>query len=145
LFYYRNPFPPLSNIDTLRKKKYDEFLSKSISSATLLKSLEKCDTVNTNMHSLIKNQNTYENFLLFLNVKQIIALLFFILSSDTFKYIYEQGSINDVASIKPILPCFGLFSHEPLGLYCGILRFTSNKYHFYLIGSKSSLIIPTAA
>ena len=59
-FISRNPFPPLSNIDTLRKEKYEAFLIKSINSATLLKSLEKCDTINTNMHNLIKNQNKYE-------------------------------------------------------------------------------------
>jgi len=50
----------LSNIDTLRKEKYEAYLIKTINSATLLKSLEKCDTINTNMHSLIKNQNMYE-------------------------------------------------------------------------------------
>jgi hypothetical protein len=44
-----------------------------------------------------------------------------------------------MTSLTPILPCFGLFSFEPLGLYHGILRFTSNKYNFYLIGSKSPL------
>jgi len=69
-------------------------------------------------------------------------------SSDIFKFIYEQKSIDDVTSLLPILPCFGLFPSEPLGLYHGILRFTSNKYNFYLIGSKSPLytsIIAAAA
>ncbi len=56
-FISRNPFPPLSNIDILRKEKYDASLIQLINSATLLKSLEKCDTVNTNMHNLIRNQN----------------------------------------------------------------------------------------
>lgn len=59
--------------------------------------------------------------------------------SSTFKFIYEQETINDTKSLLPVLPCFGLFPHEPLGLYNGILRFYSNKYHFYLIGSKSPL------
>ncbi|CAF3774801.1 unnamed protein product [Adineta steineri] len=112
-----NPFPALSNIDTLRKEKYEANLIKIINSATLLKSLEKCDTININMHNLIQNQN----------------------SSDTFKFIYQQESENDFTTLTPILPCFGLFPIEPLGLYHGILRFTSNKYHFYLIGTKSSL------
>jgi hypothetical protein len=118
-----NPFPPLSNIDILRKDKYDASLIQSINSATLLKSLEKCDTVNTNMHNLIRNQN----------------------SSDTFKVIYEQESIDDVNKLIPILPCFGLFSFEPLGLYHGILRFSSNKYQFYLVGSKSPLYTSISA
>ncbi len=69
----------------------------------------------------------------------------FSFSSDTFKFIYQQESINDVTSLIPILPCFGLFSPEPLGLYHGILRFTSNKYNFYLIGSKSPLSTSTSA
>lgn len=55
----RTPFPALSNIDTLRKAKYDIQMTDSIRTATLLKSLEKCDTLNTNMHNLIKNQNRY--------------------------------------------------------------------------------------
>lgn len=57
---FRNPFPSLSNIDTLRKDKYDALLIKSINSATLLKSLEECQTLNSNMHNVIQNQNTYE-------------------------------------------------------------------------------------
>jgi len=69
----------------------------------------------------------------------IYFLFLFLISSDTFKYIYQQESKNDFKSLLTILPCFGLFSHEPLGLYNGILRFYSNKYHFYLVGSKSSL------
>ncbi|CAF0806787.1 unnamed protein product [Rotaria sp. Silwood1] len=112
-----NPFPPLSNIDTLRKDKYDAQLTKSINSATLIKSLEKCETVDNNVYNLIQNQN----------------------SSDTFKYVYHQESLNDVTTLLPILSCFELFPHEPLGLYHGILRFNSNKYHIYLVGSKSSL------
>ncbi|CAF3441279.1 unnamed protein product [Rotaria socialis] len=112
-----NPFPPLSNINTLRKESYDTFLTKSISSATLLKSLEPCDTLNLNMYNLIRNQN----------------------SSATFKYIYQQESTDDVASLMPVLPCFGLFPQEPLGLYLGVLRFSANKYQFYLVGSKSPL------
>ena len=56
----------------------------------------------------------------------------FYFSSDTFKFVYQQESDNDVTSLIPVLPCFGLFSSEPLGLYHGILRFTSNKYNFYL-------------
>ncbi|CAF1035789.1 unnamed protein product [Rotaria sp. Silwood1] len=112
-----NPFPPLSNIDTLRKENYDAFVIKSINSATLLKSLEPCDTINLDMYNLIKKQNT----------------------SEPFKYIYQQESINDVTSLKPLLPCFGLFSQEPLSLYLGILRFSSNKNQFYLVGSKSPL------
>lgn len=63
IFLFRNPFPILSNIDILRKDKYDLELSKSIQSATLIKSLEKCETINSNMHELIQNQNTYEEFL----------------------------------------------------------------------------------
>ncbi len=133
VLFSRNPFPALSNIDTLRKEKYEAFLIKTMSSATLLKSLEKCDTINTNMHNLIQNQNTYE-----IEFSRILKLRFSF-SSDTFKYIYEQESTNDVTSLLPILPCFGLFSLEPLGLYHGVLRFTSNKYNFYLIGSKSPL------
>ncbi len=66
-------------------------------------------------------------------------ILFILNRSDTFKYIYQQESINDVKSLLPILPCFGLFSYEPLGLYHGILRFYSNRYDFYLVGSKSPL------
>jgi hypothetical protein len=58
--YSRNPFPPLSNIDTLRKDKYDANLIKSINSATLIKSLGECKTLNSNMFYLIENQNTYE-------------------------------------------------------------------------------------
>ncbi|UJR23354.1 hypothetical protein I4U23_026366 [Adineta vaga] len=112
-----NPFPALSNIDTLRKEKYDTYVTKIIQSATLIKSLEQCDTINSNMHSLIQNQNT----------------------SDTFKYVYEQQSENDITKLLPVLPCFGLFPIEPLGLYHGILRFSSNRYNFFLIGSKSSL------
>ncbi|CAF3535907.1 unnamed protein product [Rotaria sordida] len=112
-----NPFPPLSNIDTLRKENYDAFLIKSINLATLLKSLEPCNTINLNMYNLIKSQN----------------------ASNAFKYIYQQESINDIASLTPILPCFGLFPQEPLGLYFGILRFSSNKNQFYLVGSKSPL------
>ena len=54
----RNPFPSLLNIETLQKDKYDETMTKAIGSATLLKSLEKCDTINSNMHNLIRNQNT---------------------------------------------------------------------------------------
>jgi len=111
-----NPFPSLTNIDTLRKDKYDAYLIKSINSATLIKSLEKCQTISNEMFDLIQNQNI----------------------SGTFKFIYQQESGNDVQSLIPILPCFGLFSHEPLGLYNGILRFYSNRYHFYLVGSKSS-------
>ncbi|CAF1025761.1 unnamed protein product [Adineta steineri] len=112
-----NPFPPLSNIDTLRKDKYEATLINAISSATLLKSLEKCDTINNYMHNLIQNQNI----------------------SNTFKYIYEQKSLNDVTSLIPVLPCFGLFSVEPLGLYHDILRFSSNTYNFYLVGSQSPI------
>lgn len=59
--------------------------------------------------------------------------------SDSFKYIYEQQALNDVTTLKPILPCFGLFPEEPLGLYLGVLRFTANRYKFYLVGSKSPL------
>jgi hypothetical protein len=59
--------------------------------------------------------------------------------SNSFKYIYRQESMNDMKSLQLVLPCFGLFSHEPLGLYQGILRFYSNNYDFYLIGSKSAL------
>ncbi len=71
----------------------------------------------------------------------------FVFSSDIFKVIYEQESVDDVNKLTPLLPCFGLFSFEPLGLYHGILRFSSNKYQFYLIGSKSPLYtsIPAAA
>ncbi|CAF3975969.1 unnamed protein product, partial [Rotaria sp. Silwood2] len=114
-----NPFPPLSNIDILRKDKYDAQLTKSANSATLIKSLKKCETIDNNVYNLIENQNT----------------------SDTFIYVYHQGSLNDVTSLLPILSCFKLFPHEPLGLYHGILRFSSNKYHFYLVGSKSPLYI----
>ncbi|CAF2618163.1 unnamed protein product [Rotaria sp. Silwood2] len=112
-----NPFPPLSYIDTLRKENYEAFLIKSINSATLLKSVEPCDTINLDMYHLIKNQNT----------------------SDAFKYIYQQESINDVSSLTPVLPCFGLFPQEPLGLYRDVLRFSANKNQFYLVGSKSPL------
>ncbi len=71
----------------------------------------------------------------------------FYFSSDTFKFIYQQESKDDVKSLIPVLPCFGLFPLEPLGFYNGILRFTSNRYDFYLIGSKSPLYtsIPNAA
>ncbi|CAF0787597.1 unnamed protein product [Adineta ricciae] len=112
-----NPFPAFSNIDTLRKDTYDAYLTKTIRSATLLKSLQQCDTLNLDMFNIIRNQNT----------------------SDTFKYIYEQQSENDINKLQPVLPCFGLFSLEPLGLYHGILRFSSNKYNFFLIGTKSPL------
>ncbi|CAF1042224.1 unnamed protein product [Rotaria sordida] len=110
-----NPFPPLSNIDILRKDKYDAQLTKSVNSATLIKSSEGCETINNNVYNLIQSQNT----------------------SNTFKYVYHQESLNDVASLLPILSCFELFPYEPLGLYHGILRFNSNQYHFYLVGSKS--------
>ncbi len=75
---------------------------------------------------------------------QTKSILFFeniylLYRSNTFKCIYQQESLNDVTSLLPILPCFGLFSHEPLGLYHGILRFSSNSYSFYLVGSKSPL------
>lgn len=71
--------------------------------------------------------------------KKRIFFIFELNRSDTFKFFYKQETANDVGSLVPILPCFGLFSHEPLGLYHGILRFYSNKYQFYLVGSKSSL------
>lgn len=57
--------------------------------------------------------------------------------SNSFKYIYKQKSRNDIQSLLLILPCFGLFPYEPLGLYNGVLRFYSNQYYFYLIGSES--------
>ena len=47
-------------MDTLDKDSYDKFLIQSIHSGTSLKFLEKCDTVDMNMYSLIKNQNTYD-------------------------------------------------------------------------------------
>jgi hypothetical protein len=59
-FSSRNPFPSLSNIDTLRKDKYDANLIKSINAATLIKSLEKCSTINIDMFHIIENQNAYE-------------------------------------------------------------------------------------
>lgn len=111
------PFPPLSNIDNLRKDKYEEFLKKSIQSATLLKSLEKCEKINGNMFDVIRQQN----------------------SSTIFKFIFDQQSATDLTNLTPLLPCFGLFSSEPLGLYRGILTFSSNKYQFHLVGSKSPL------
>lgn len=117
LFVHRIPFPPLSNIDRLRKDKYDDFLIKSIQSATLLKSLEKCEKINGKMFDLIRNQNT----------------------STTFKFIFEQQTITDLSNVTPLLPCFGLFPSEPFGLYRGILTFSSNKYQFYLVGSKTPL------
>lgn len=58
-------------------------------------------------------------------------------SSTSFKFVYEQTSINDVANLTPYLACFGLFPEEPLGLYQGVLRFYANKYSFYLLGTKS--------
>lgn len=65
--------------------------------------------------------------------------LLFLLSSTTFKFFYQQEAKDDFKELVPILPCFGLFTFEPLGLYRGILRFSSNKYDFYLIGSQASL------
>jgi hypothetical protein len=59
-FSSRNPFPSLSNIDTLRKDKYDANLIKLINAATLIKSLEKCSTINIDMFHIIENQNAYE-------------------------------------------------------------------------------------
>jgi len=114
-----NPFPSLTNIDFLPKDKYDVSLKNAVQSATLLKSLEKCDTIHSSMHNLIQNQN----------------------SSDAFKYIFEQKSVDDYSSLTPMLPCFGLFPDEPLGLYENLLRFTSNRYHFYLLGSRSKFLI----
>jgi hypothetical protein len=89
------------------------------------------------MYNLIQNQNMYANQIYFILWKYLF--IYYVHRSNTFKYIYQQESSNDVTSLLPILPCFGLFSHEPLGLYHGILRFSSNSYSFYLIGSKSPL------
>ncbi|CAF0885021.1 unnamed protein product, partial [Didymodactylos carnosus] len=111
-----NPFPVLTNVDTLRKETYDTTLLKSIASATLLKLPDKCDT-------LQKIDISIEN------------------SSQTFKYIYTQSNPTDYSTLVLITRCFGLFHHEstdPTGLYHGILRFNSNKNHYYLIGSKST-------
>ncbi|CAF1025896.1 unnamed protein product [Adineta ricciae] len=113
-----DPFPPLSNIDTLRQNKYDETIKTSLSSATLLKSLDKCTSINTYMYNLIQNQNI----------------------SHIFKHVYSQQSVTDVSSLLPVLPCFGLLPHEVFGLYHGVLRFSSNNNSFYLVGSKSPLL-----
>jgi len=110
-----NPFPPLSNIDVLRKDRYDADLKRSISSATIIKSLPKCSTINSNLFNQIDNQN----------------------SSTSFKFVFEQTSVNDVSELTAYLPCFGLFPTEPLGFYRGVLRFYANKYEFYLVGMKS--------
>ncbi|CAM4823109.1 unnamed protein product [Rotaria magnacalcarata] len=112
-----NPFPFLSNIDILRKDKYDANLAKSISSAVLMKSMDKCVTTNNSVLNLIQNSN----------------------NTDSFKYVYPQESPNDVQYLLSVLSCFELFPYEPIGLYNGILRFNSNQYNFYLVGSKSSL------
>ena len=66
-------------------------------------------------------------------------MIIFHFSSHTFKYIYQQETAKNSTSLIPLLPCFGLFSSEPLGLYRGILRFSSNKHNFYLVGSKSPI------
>ncbi|CAF3511522.1 unnamed protein product [Rotaria socialis] len=115
-----NPFPFLSNIDILRKDKYDANLAKSISSAVLMKSLNKCVTTNNSVLNLIQIQNSNNN-------------------TDSFKYVYPQESLNDVQYLLSVLSCFALFPYEPIGLYNGILRFNSNQYNFYLVGSKSSV------
>ncbi|CAF0873469.1 unnamed protein product [Didymodactylos carnosus] len=112
-----NPFPGLTNVDTLRKETYDATLSKSIASAILLKLPTKCDT-------LFKIDISVYN------------------TSQTFKYIYNQSSSTDYSNLSLITRCFGLFYHEttnPMGLYHGVLRFSSNDNNYYLVGSKSSL------
>lgn len=57
--FFRTPFPPLANVDALQKDKYDVSMKNAIESATLLKSLEQCDKIHSNMHQLIQNQNRF--------------------------------------------------------------------------------------
>lgn len=135
----RNPFPSLSNIDTLRQKKYDANLIDSIKTATLLKSLTDCTTINSYMHSLIRKQNMYasSHHRLVSESRLPLSLSLSVRRSTTFKHVYAQASSSDVKTLLSVLPCFGLFPHEPLGMYHGVLRFSSNANDFYLVGSKS--------
>jgi len=60
----------------------------------------------------------------------------FLNRSNIYSYVYNQKSTNDTQALLAILPCFGLYRYDVLGLYSGLLRFYSGKYTFYFIGSK---------
>lgn len=110
-----NPFPSLINLDKLRKDKYESYLIQTLKTSTMIKSLEKCRTLNTNLFQILDNQN----------------------SSNIYSYIYHQNSTDDTQLLLTILPCFGLYRYDVLGLYSGLLRFYSTKYTFYFVGSQS--------